>query len=141
MEGVECQVTTGTIRTVAAIYDIHGNLPALNAVLTEVETVQPDLVVVGGDIVSGPMPRATLDRLLAFDLQIRFIRGNGDREVVTVFDGKSLPESMSEDGRQITQWVAEQLTRVQRDFLAQLPVCITLPVEGGGCPVLPCHAT
>lgn len=53
MEGVECQVTTGTIRTVVAIYDIHGNLPALNAVLTEVETVQPDLVVVGGAI-DGP---------------------------------------------------------------------------------------
>ena len=40
---------------IAALYDIHGNLPALNAVLTELENIQPDLIVLGGDIVSGPM--------------------------------------------------------------------------------------
>ncbi|WP_220193432.1 metallophosphoesterase [Ktedonospora formicarum] len=41
---------------IAALYDIHGNLPALNALLAEIEEVQPDLIVIGGDIVSGPMP-------------------------------------------------------------------------------------
>ncbi|HEX8035658.1 MAG TPA: metallophosphoesterase, partial [Ktedonobacterales bacterium] len=40
----------------AALYDIHGNLPALEAVLKELEDVRPDLIVIGGDIVSGPMP-------------------------------------------------------------------------------------
>ena len=48
---------------IAALYDIHGNLPALNAVLEELEGVQPDLVVVGGDVVSGPMLWQTLERL------------------------------------------------------------------------------
>ncbi len=42
---------------VAAIYDIHGNLPALDAVLQEIEREQPDLIVVGGDVASGPLPR------------------------------------------------------------------------------------
>src|SRR5215211_4076088 len=41
---------------VAAIYDVHGNLPALEAVLAELERINPDLIVVGGDVVAGPMP-------------------------------------------------------------------------------------
>ncbi|WP_268811841.1 metallophosphoesterase [Brevibacillus brevis] len=41
---------------VAALYDIHGNVPALHATLAELEVVKPDLIVIGGDIVSGPMP-------------------------------------------------------------------------------------
>jgi putative phosphoesterase len=133
-------MTTEVIRTVAAIYDIHGNLPALNAVIKEIENVQADLILIGGDVVSGPMPRGTLDRFSSLNLPVRFIRGNGDREVVTAFDGKSLPETMSEEGHGVTKWVAEQLTRSQRDFLAQLPERMTLQVEGLG-DVLFCHAT
>ncbi len=48
---------------VTAIYDIHGNLPALEAVLAELESVKPDLIVVGGDVVAGPMPTEVLDAL------------------------------------------------------------------------------
>jgi hypothetical protein len=48
---------------VAAIYDIHANLPALEAVLAELESVKPDLIVVGGDVVAGPMPTEVMDRL------------------------------------------------------------------------------
>jgi len=118
------------IRKVAAIYDIHGNLPALNAVLEQLTEVQPDLIVVGGDIVSGPMPRETLERLLSLGNQALFIRGNGDREVVTAFDGNELSQAMSENGRRATEWVAGQLTRLQRDFLAQLPERMMLHVEG-----------
>jgi hypothetical protein len=49
---------------VTAIYDIHGNLPALEAVLAELESVTPDLIVVGGDVVAGPMPTEVMDRLV-----------------------------------------------------------------------------
>lgn len=42
---------------IAAIYDIHGNLPALEAVLQEIEGADPDLIVVGGDVAAGPLPR------------------------------------------------------------------------------------
>ncbi|MBI3459590.1 metallophosphoesterase family protein [Candidatus Acetothermia bacterium] len=45
---------------VAAIYDIHGNLPALEAVLQDIRQAEVDHVVVGGDVLPGPMPRDTL---------------------------------------------------------------------------------
>ena len=125
---------------IAALYDIHGNLPALNAVLEELEEVRPDLVVVGGDMVSGPMPQQTLERLGQLGNRVRALRGNADREVVTTFD--SLPSALRtpEEVREVTLWTAQQLERSQRDFLAQLPEQITLHIEGFG-DVLFCHAT
>lgn len=125
---------------IAALYDIHGNLPALNAVLEELKEVQPDLIVVGGDIVSGPMPAQTLERLSQLGDQVRAIRGNGDRETVMACDGQPLSPRMSEEGREVTRWVAEQLTRSQRDFLAELPEQLLLQVAGLER-LLFCHAT
>ena len=52
---------------VAALYDIHGNLPALEAVLIEVEREGVDAIVVGGDIAAGPpQPREVVE--LLFDV-------------------------------------------------------------------------
>jgi predicted phosphodiesterase len=62
---------------VAALYDIHGNLPALDAVLAELPDV--DAIVVGGDVVPGPLGRETLDRLAGLD-GVHYVMGNGDRE-------------------------------------------------------------
>ncbi|WLR42041.1 metallophosphoesterase family protein [Bacillus carboniphilus] len=124
---------------VAALYDIHGNLPALNAVLEELKEVQPDLILIGGDIVSGPMPVETLERIFQLDEKVRYIRGNGDREVVMAYDGQSL-QHMSEKGRENQEWVAEQITPLQRDFLAQLPEQEPFHIEGFG-EILFCHAT
>jgi len=124
---------------IAALYDIHGNLPALNAVLEELNEVQPDLILIGGDIVSGPMPLQTLERLSLLGDKVRFIRGNGDREVVMIFDGQMVPY-LSEKGFKKQRWVAEQLTFSQRNFLAQLPEQITLYMKGLG-DILFCHAT
>ena len=50
---------------VAALYDVHGNLPALEAVLAEVASLEVDRIVVGGDVVAGPFPRECLDKLVA----------------------------------------------------------------------------
>ncbi len=125
---------------VAALYDIHGNLPALHAVLDELEDVKPDLIVIGGDIVSGPMPAQTLERLFRLETKVRFIRGNCDREVVMAFDGEPLRPGMSAKGREKTEWVAKQLTRAQRDFLSQMPQLFVQYIEGIG-EVLFCHAT
>ena len=129
---------------IAALYDIHGNLPALNAVLEELKAVQPDLIVVGGDIVSGPMPVQTLQRLLQLGEHVRLIRGNNDREVVTVFDGQPvirryLP-TPSEQGLNEIRWIAGQLTRAERDVLAALPEQLVLQIEGLS-EILFCHAT
>ena len=123
---------------VAALYDIHGNLPALDAALEAIATVHVDLIVVGGDIVSGPMPRETLDRLMALQRPIRCIRGNADREVVDAFDGKDLAH-LPAHAQEITVWVARQLDRKHRDFLAALPATITLSVASLGAALF-CHA-
>jgi putative phosphoesterase len=76
---------------VAALYDIHGNLPALDAVLAEVDA---DVVLVGGDFVAGPWPAETYERLRALEGDVRFIRGNADREVVEEAPGRAPPELM-----------------------------------------------
>lgn len=129
---------------IAALYDVHGNLPALNAVLEELKAVQPDLIVVGGDIVSGPMPAQTLQRLLQLGEHVRLIRGNNDREVVMVCDGQPvvrryLPAPTAQ-GLNDIGWIAGQLTRAERDVLAALPEQLIFPIEGLG-EILFCHAT
>ena len=63
---------------VAALYDIHGNLPALDAVLAGLDT---DVIVVGGDAVVGAWPAETLERLRALDREVRWVRGNTEREL------------------------------------------------------------
>ena len=61
---------------VAAIYDIHGNLPALESVLKEIKQAKLDCVVAGGDVVLGPMSREALTCLLDFDIPVQFIQGD-----------------------------------------------------------------
>jgi predicted phosphodiesterase len=69
----------------AALYDVHGNLPALEAVLVAVETAGPDLIVFGGDVAAGPFPLETIERLRRIE-NARFVRGNADRYMVEVFE-------------------------------------------------------
>jgi Icc-related predicted phosphoesterase len=66
----------------AALYDIHGNLPALDAVLADVGQLGVDCIVVGGDVLPGPMPHETMARLLALEIPTRFVYGNGDLAIL-----------------------------------------------------------
>src|SRR5947209_10886693 len=125
---------------IAALYDIHGNLPALEAVLAEVEGAQPDLIVIGGDVVPGPMPRQTLARLIQLGDRARFIRGNGERDVVGAFDGLLFDPILGEQVRKNISWSAGQLDQFGRDFIGQWPLLFSLAVDGLGS-VLFCHAT
>ncbi len=71
----------GTIkgRVLALLYDIHGNLPALEAVLADAERAGARRYLLGGDYaLFGPWPRETLDRLDALP-DAEWIRGNGER--------------------------------------------------------------
>ena len=83
------------MRRLAALYDIHANLPALEAVLEDVRRLEVDELVIGGDVVPGPMPSETIALLLDLQMPVRFIHGNGDREVVACRRGgesRSVPE-------------------------------------------------
>jgi predicted phosphodiesterase len=74
------------MRRVAALYDIHGNLPALRAVLAELEREGVDHIVVGGDVANGPLPVATLDLLMGLGSNVSYVMGNGDLEVAAAYD-------------------------------------------------------
>lgn len=124
---------------VAAIYDIHGNLPALEAVLQEIEQARVDQLVVGGDVVAGPMPGETLDRLLNLDMPVQFIKGNADREIVAQMAGENVG-AVPDEVLEIIRWVAEQLSPEQGQLLAEWPLTYQAKVEGIG-QVLFCHAT
>ncbi|HEU4632106.1 MAG TPA: metallophosphoesterase family protein [Gemmatimonadaceae bacterium] len=128
-----------TVRRVAALYDIHGNLPALEAALDAADAAGVDLILVGGDLVPGPMPRETLDRLVELGPRARFIRGNCDRLVVDAMDGRTLPPLPAPALAAFT-WTAARLDRHHRDFLAGFPSSLALTIAGLG-EVLFCHAT
>ncbi len=123
---------------VAAIYDIHGNLPALEAVLQEIRRAEVDLVVVGGDVLPGPMPRETLACLRDLEVPVRLIHGNGDREVLAERAGTEV--SVPESYRETLRWVAEQLDPEHERWLAGWPATIRVEIPGLG-EVLFCHAT
>ena len=123
---------------VAALYDIHGNLPALDAVLADVRDAEPDLVLIGGDVVPGPMPRETIARLLTLDLPTMFIIGNGDREVLTLMRGGET--SVPQPFRAGLQWTADQLGPDHANLFAAWPATFRVSVDGIG-DVLFCHAT
>ena len=109
---------------VAALYDIHGNVSALDAVLAEVDA---DVIVVGGDTVMGPWPSETLARLRTLDADVRFIRGNADREIYDEQPGFAPAEAL--------RHVRSRLAPEQVEFLRTLPLTISIGR------VLFCHAT
>ena len=123
---------------VAVLTDIHGNLPALEAVLGEVEAAGVDAIVLPGDMTVGPLQAETLDLLASLGERAVWVRGNCERNLVEVFDGMyAMAGAEHEAG---TVWCGRQLTREWRDRLAALPLTVRLDVDGLG-PVLFCHAT
>jgi len=111
---------------VAALYDIHGNVPALDAVLADVARAGADLIVWGGDVAAGPDPARTVERMR--QAGGRCVMGNADRQMVEDFDG---PRE--------TSW-AQAIDRDDRDYLAAFEPTVSIDVDGVG-PVLFCHGS
>ena len=122
---------------VAALYDIHGNLPALEAILEEVERSAVDVIVVGGDVAWGPLPRPTVQALMDLGDRARFVMGNADREVAARHDeSRGLEPWVAE----VNLWCADQLTRAQMEFLEDFKATVVVDVDGLG-PTLFCHGS
>ena len=120
---------------IAVLSDVHGNLPALEAVLAEVEDEGFDLIVSGGDVVAGPMPRECLERLAGLGDRIRWVMGNADREVVDAFDGATADDP-DDPALVAAHFAAARLDRTHRDLLASFAPTVTVPGR-----VLVCHGT
>jgi predicted phosphodiesterase len=129
---------TGMADRVAALYDIHGNLPALEAVLEQVRHAAIDQIVVGGDVMPGPMPGEALRRLLEIDIPTHFLYGNGEIAVLESLAGRG-PARVAEMYQPAIQWTAEQV-QDYRDLIAAWPMTHDVRVRGVGH-VLFCHAT
>lgn len=115
--------------TVAVLADIHGVLPALEAVLADAQDA--DVIVLAGDIASGPQPVETLDLLTALGDRAVWVRGNADRELVEMARGTYDAKPPDE----VSPWAAEQLRPDQVELLAGLPTTVTIG------DALFCHAT
>ena len=135
---------------IAGLYDIHGNLPALEAVLEDVRRAGVDQVVVGGDVVPGPMPRETLERLLSLDLPVQFIHGNGELSALAqmaALEGATVTYWGTTSGRPLPEadqvamrWTAEQLWLQYQPVLASWPKTLRLEIDGLGEAIF-CHGT
>ena len=124
---------------VAALYDIHGNLPALEAVLAEIRAAQVDAIVIGGDVLPGPMPCETLELLAALPIPTHYIYGNGEVAVLQQMAGQP-PAAVPLAFRPIIEWNAAQLGSRHRQSLSAWPKTLRLAIDGLG-DVLFCHAT
>jgi predicted phosphodiesterase len=135
---------------IAALYDIHGNVPALEAVLADVRVARVDRVVVGGDVVPGPMPRDALALLLKLDVPVQFIHGNGELAVLAQIGaadpdavsywGTTSGEPLPEPLRAVVRWTAQQVHPDYDDVLRSWPKTRALDVPGLG-QLLFCHGT
>jgi predicted phosphodiesterase len=135
------------VSSVAVLSDIHGVMPALDAVLAEPDLQRADRIVLTGDIAAGPQPTEVLGRLLDLGDKVVWVRGgdasdnipgvrgNADRELVELARGE-----VDDVGDAIAPWAARQLSPDHVDWLAGLPYPVTLTVDGFG-EVVFCHAT
>ena len=108
------------------ISDIHGNLPALEAVLGELNESGIDRLVCLGDLAAGPEPRATIDRLQELDCPV--VLGNWDTWLL-----EGVPPLELDVGpmlRDQSDWSAAQLSEADKVFLQSLPPQLELDLDG-----------
>lgn len=123
---------------VAALYDIHGNSAALEAVLAEARAIGVERLVIGGDVVPGPEIREVLGQLRAVNERVEFIYGNGEVAVLEELAGRTpkVPEAV----RPMIRWSAEQLTAEDVKWMRSWPKTLEMEIDGVG-EVMFCHGT
>lgn len=118
---------------VALIADIHGNAVALDAVLDELEALEPDRTVCLGDVAAGPQPAGALERVRELDPDV--VKGNHEGGLLgdPAFDPRrpAADEETLRMVREVTAWSAEQLTADQLDYVRSFPSSVTVALPGG----------
>jgi predicted phosphodiesterase len=104
---------------VAALADVHGNAPALEAVLADVASAGVDLIVFCGDLTWGPLPMETLAVVRAIETPVRFVRGNADRSVGVHLDERGT-------------WMADQHDADATAFVNSFEPYVIADVDGLG---------
>jgi putative phosphoesterase len=97
----------------ALIADIHGNLPALDKVLTELDRDGVDQIVCLGDVAVGPQPVETLERLR--ELGCPTIMGNWD--ACMLGEAPGVDGELAEMLVDACTWSASQLSTAQREYM------------------------
>jgi putative phosphoesterase len=116
---------------VAALYDVHGNLPALDAALADLDAEGVEVVLSGGDLLLGPQPVECLERLS--ERGATFIRGNCDRGVANgPGPGEAWPEKF--------KWTTDRMSDDQLQLVRTWPETVDLELDGLGH-VLFCHGS
>lgn len=111
------------------IADIHGNMPALDAILADLERVQPDRVVIAGDFVNrGPQSHAAVAR--ASRLGFAAISGNHDTWLASLAQGRHLPEGWETPWWTPVRRATTELTADDLRWLDRLPFSLSIDVPG-----------
>ena len=113
-------------RRVAVLGDVHGNAPALAAVLAELRGEQVDLVVWTGDLSWGAEPTETLALVRSLELPRLYVRGNAERALLELRDGAV--ESPSERER----WMLASHSAADLDFAATFEHAHSVEIDDFG---------
>src|SRR4030095_3376385 len=112
---------------VAALYDIHGNLPALESVLEELQHFTVDRIIVGGDVLSGALQVECIERLRVLSVPVNYLMGNSDREVIAARHGNE-NQKLPPFALEMLRWSARQLPPAHEQWIASWPKTVTLQI-------------
>jgi predicted phosphodiesterase len=122
------------VRRVAVLGDVHGNAVALAAVLDEVRSVDVDLVVWMGDISWGWEPGETLELVRSLELPARYVRGNAERALLELRDGRK------QDPTEREAWLLALHSDADLGFLSSFEPSFSVDVGGLGATRF-CHGS
>jgi putative phosphoesterase len=124
----------GPVGRVAVISDVHANIAALTAVLADIEPADVDLIISCGDLTWGSYPDETIATMRGLGARALFVRGNGERAVLEISDGRRSADSPRE------AWVPARHSASSLEFVAAIPFSVVIEITGLG-PVRFCHGS